>query len=222
MTKSVIITAGGIGKRMGSSTPKQFMLIDDLPILMHTINQFYHYDNAIQIVVVLPENHLENWKALLQKYDFPICHDMTSGGSERFFSIKNGLKLVKGEIVAIHDGVRPFVSKKVIARCFETAEKDGAAIPVLPLKESLRHRIKQKSSAVNRSEYVSVQTPQCFTKEIIFEAYHQPFSNSFTDDASVVEANGQTITLVEGNDENIKITTPLDMKLAQILVKEWN
>ena len=218
MTESIIITAGGIGKRMGTKIPKQFIEIDGLPILMYTINKFYLYNTSIEIIVVLPAAHIEYWQQLIEKHNFKIVHTIVEGGKERFYSIKNGLKHVTGEIIGIHDGVRPFVSNEVIKNLFETAKLKKAVIPVIDIKESIRELHDEDSIAVDRSNYKIVQTPQCFTKAIIQNAYLQDFSPKFTDDASVVESTGQSITLIKGNDENIKLTTPLDLKLAEILI----
>jgi len=217
MTKSIIITAGGIGKRMGSDIPKQFIEINGLPILMHTIIQFYDYNPNIEIIIVLPKEHIVFWNELIEKYKFPISHKIISGGRERFYSIQNGLKEVSGALIGIHDGVRPFVSIDVIKRVFQSAQIYGSAIPVIDLKESIRKVDDSESKSVNRDLFKIVQTPQCFTSEIIKKAYLQEFTDEFTDDSSVVEKMGYQIYLVKGNDENIKITTPIDLKLAEIL-----
>lgn len=220
MQKSVIIVAGGCGKRMGTETPKQFLLLKSKPILMHTIACFYAFDSAIEIVVVLPKEHISVWQQLCVEHNFNIKHQITEGGSERFYSVKNGLEKINNNgIVAIHDGVRPFVSKETIARCFKKAEETGAAIPVMPVVESLRKVDGERSKSVNRSEYVSVQTPQCFNIELIKSAYQQDFLNTFTDDASLVEKFGHQVSLINGNIENIKITSPQDLILAEYLLK---
>jgi 2-C-methyl-D-erythritol 4-phosphate cytidylyltransferase len=219
MQKSVIIVAGGSGKRMGTETPKQFLLLKSKPILMHTIARFYEFDTSIEIVVVLPKKHISTWRQLCTHHNFDIKHIIVEGGSERFYSVKNGLDVINHTgIVAIHDGVRPLVSKETIIRCFNKAEVTGAAIPVMPVVESLRRLDGEKSFSVNRSEYVTVQTPQCFNIELIKKAYQQNFSTTFTDDASVVEKLGPSVSLVEGNIENIKITTPQDLILAENLI----
>lgn len=219
MQKSVIIVAGGSGKRMGTETPKQFLLLKSKPILMHTIACFYAFDSAIEILLVLPKEHISVWQQLCVEHNFNIKHQITEGGSERFYSVKNGLEKINNNgIVAIHDGVRPLVSKETIARCFKKADEIGAAIPVMPVVESLRKVDGESSKSVNRSEYVSVQTPQCFNIELIKSAYQQDFSNTFTDDASVVEKFGHQVSLVNGNIENIKITSPQDLILAEYLL----
>lgn len=217
MTESIIITAGGIGKRMGSEIPKQFIEINGLPILIHTINQFYNYNSAIQIILVLPDSHIDYWNKLIKNHNFKIKHTLVKGGAERFHSIQNGLKFANGDVIGIHDGVRPFVSQKVIKILFEAAKSKKAVIPVVDVKESLRQIKTDGTKAVERSDYKIVQTPQCFTKEVIQKAYLQKFSTSFTDDASVVESAGFEIFTIQGNDENIKITTPIDLILAKVL-----
>ncbi len=217
MTKSIIITAGGIGKRMGSDIPKQFIEVNGLPILMHTITKFFNFDSGIEIIIVLPKNHIVYWNELVVRFEFTIQHTIVEGGEERFYSIKNGLRETNGELIGVHDGVRPFVSLDVIKSVFDSAELNKAAIPVIELKESIRRGGDAESESVDRSHYKIVQTPQCFTSEVIKNAYLQDFSNAFTDDASVVEKKGTKIHLVKGNDENIKITTPMDLKLATIL-----
>jgi 2-C-methyl-D-erythritol 4-phosphate cytidylyltransferase len=219
MTKTIIITAGGIGKRMGSDIPKQFIELNGLPILMHTINQFYEFDKKIEIIVVLPKAHLNFWNDLILKFNFTITHKVVIGGDERYCSIKNGLKIASNQIIGVHDGVRPLVSQTVINEVYNSAEIHGAVIPVINLKESIREIGGSESKSVDRNLFKVVQTPQCFKSEIIKKAYLQEFSNQFTDDASVVEKNGHNIHLIKGNDENIKITIPIDLQLAKLLLK---
>ncbi|MFD1551364.1 2-C-methyl-D-erythritol 4-phosphate cytidylyltransferase [Putridiphycobacter roseus] len=214
MTKSIIITAGGKGLRMGSEIPKQFLTIGEQPILMATITQFYRFDPSMTIVIVLPKTHLEYWDSLVEKHQFEIDHQVVKGGETRFHSIQNGLEVVHSDLVGVHDGVRPFVSRKVIENTFKVAATSGAAIPVISLKDSIRKVSGLNSQAVNREDYQLVQTPQCFKTTIIKAAYANGYQASFTDDASVVEAAGHSIQLVEGNDENVKITTPNDLKMA--------
>jgi 2-C-methyl-D-erythritol 4-phosphate cytidylyltransferase len=218
LTRSVIITAGGIGKRMGTETPKQFLLLKGKPIIFHTIEKFYAVDPKIEIIVVLPDSYIPNWEILCQKFLFTYDHKVVAGGEERFYSIQNGLVEVSGDLIAVHDAVRPGVSEDVIRNCFIAAEKFGAAVPVLSITESLRKIESANSISVNREDFKIVQTPQCFQLEILQKAYRQHYSRLFTDDASVVEANGQAIHLVEGNRENIKITTPEDLKLAELFI----
>lgn len=217
MTKSIIITAGGIGKRMGATIPKQFIEVKGLPILMHTITKFFDFDNSIEIIIVLPKDHIDYWNELVIRFEFRIQHTIVEGGKERFYSIQNGLKYANGELIGIHDGVRPFVSQDVIQSIFDSARLNKAVIPVIDLKESIRRVTTVETESVDRDLFKIVQTPQCFTSDVIKSAYLQDYSNEFTDDASVVEKMGIQIHIVEGNDENIKITTPMDLKLATIL-----
>jgi 2-C-methyl-D-erythritol 4-phosphate cytidylyltransferase len=219
MKKYVIIVAGGAGRRMKSVVPKQFIALADKPILMRTIEKFYCYDNDIQIITVLPAEQIEFWETLCEKYKFDISHRVIAGGETRFYSVKNGLALVETpSLVAVHDGVRPLVSAETIARCFAAAERYGATIPVVNPVDSLRQIIDNKSVAVDRSRYRIVQTPQIFDAELLKNAYLQNFTETFTDDATVVESAGNAIHLVEGNRENIKITTETDLKIANTLI----
>jgi len=220
LKKQVIIVAGGKGKRMHAEIPKQFLNVSGKPILYHTLECFYNFSNEIEFILVLPEPYIDFWKSLSNKYDLNINHKVTVGGDSRYQSVKNGLKLVAdSSLVAIHDGVRPLVSKNTLKRVFEEAEKEGNAIPVLPLYESVRMIDGEESNPVDREKYRLVQTPQCFHSELIKRAYHQQYNDSFTDDATVVEALGVKINLVKGNSENIKITRPGDLKIAEALLK---
>lgn len=267
-----IILGGGKGLRMGSDVPKQFIEIGGLPILMRTILRFREYGD-VNIILVLPKDQQYYWQHLCQVHHFTEDYQIADGGSERFFSIKNALALIPDNaqgVVAVHDGVRPFPSVEVIARCFETARQTGTAVPVIPVVETLRiiethpqplpkgggldvnspeitatnqnpspregHRVGFSSFTVPRSEYRLVQTPQAFDIQLHKAAYRQPFNDGFTDDASVVEAYWNalqtgnqnpspqeghrvgSISLVEGNRENIKITTPFDLIVAEALV----
>lgn len=218
MKQSVIITAGGIGKRMGSELPKQYIPIKGFPILMHTIRKFREYNSGIQIVVSLPRDYMQMWKDLCEKYNFDIQHEITEGGKERYHSIKNALRSVTGEVVMIHDAVRPFVSIQTIINVVEKARTHNAAIPVLPIKDTLRKGTKVNSKHQDRSEFWSVQTPQAFKLELIQKAYQIPYSNAVTDDASLVEAMGMQVSLTDGNEENLKITTPFDLVLAEFIL----
>ncbi|OFY87711.1 MAG: 2-C-methyl-D-erythritol 4-phosphate cytidylyltransferase [Bacteroidetes bacterium RIFCSPLOWO2_12_FULL_31_6] len=220
MHKYAIIVAGGKGERMGTEVPKQFLELAGKPILMHTIEKFFKTFPIVEIIVALPENQFDFWKELCCKYKFTsIPHQLVKGGETRFHSVKNALELVKQKsIVAIHDGVRPLVNAKTIKTCFNEAEKKGNAIPVVPVVESLRYVNNEQNEAVKRSSFRLVQTPQCFGSENILKAYQQQFDASFTDDASVVERLGEKIHLVAGNTENIKITSPIDIALAEVLI----
>lgn len=216
-----VIVAGGSGMRMGSEIPKQFILLNGLPILMHTISLFKRYNSDIQIIVVLPDAQISYWKDLCEKYQFNIQHQIEIGGETRFHSVQNGLELVTSpSLVAIHDGVRPFVSFDALDRLFEIALKNDNAIPVVDVVESIRKIEKNNSIMVNRSDYRLVQTPQVFDADLILKAYEQSFNQEFTDDASVVEKMGVKINLVEGNRENIKITTPFDLIIGEALQKK--
>ena len=218
MKRYVIIVAGGKGLRMGGDIPKQFVEIKGLPVLMHTINRFHSFDSSIDIIVALPVDQQDYWKELCSKYKFEIQHTIVDGGDTRFHSVKNGLDQVSGEgVVAVHDGVRPFVSDEVLERCFSMAQEKEAVVPVIDVFETIRHIADGMSNTVPRDEYKLVQTPQVFLISLLKKAYSQPYVPSFTDDASVVEAMGYKVTLVEGNRENIKLTTPFDLKLAELL-----
>ena len=220
MKKFVIIVAGGSGSRMGTEIPKQFLELNGKPVLMHTIRIFHEFDPASEIILVLPPNQQQFWKALCLKYSFDLAHQVVSGGPTRFHSVKNGLaKIDESGIVFIHDGVRPLVSAETLKRCLETAREKGNAIPVLPVHESLRKSEGETTVSVDRSLYFSVQTPQTFRTEQILEAFKQDFDPAFTDDASVAEKAGFSIQLVEGNRENIKITTPTDLIIAEAFLK---
>lgn len=219
MKHTVIITAGGIGKRMGGEIPKQFLLLAGKPVLMHTIERFYQFDKHAQIILTLPNEWKDYWEELCDNLDFSISHEIIDGGKERFHSIKNALQIAHGEMIAVHDGVRPLVHISTIEKCFQTAKIKGNAIPVVEVKESLRKIENHHSTALVRSEYRLVQTPQVFSAEILKKAYNQSFHAAITDDASLVEALGIQIHLVEGNDINIKITTPVDLQLAELLLK---
>jgi 2-C-methyl-D-erythritol 4-phosphate cytidylyltransferase len=217
--KHVIIVAGGKGLRMGGEIPKQFLPIGGKPVLMRTIEAFYAYDASIHVILVLPVSQQSYWKELCSVYAFDLPHDIANGGETRFHSVKNGLALVEGEgTVGVHDGVRPFVSQEVIARCYSEAESKNAVIPVIDVVETVRRLNGEDSVTVPRDQYKLVQTPQVFDVALLQKAYNQEFTDMFTDDASVVEALGERVHLVEGNRENIKLTTPFDLKLAEMLI----
>ena len=204
---------------MGGDIPKQFLPVCGKPVLMRTIEAFYTYDNQIHVILVLPVGQQEYWRELCQTYNFNLPHEVADGGDTRFHSVSNGLALVDGEgLVGIHDGVRPFVSQEVIARCFAEAEQKKAVIPVIGVVETVRCLEGEDSVTVPRDKYKLVQTPQVFDVALLKQAYHQDYADMFTDDASVVEALGEKVYLVEGNRENIKLTTPFDLKLAEMLV----
>lgn len=219
--RGVIIVAGGSGKRMQSALPKQFMMLGSLPVVAHTINTFSEALPGAEIVVVLPEEYIPLWRNLAARFDVAV-HRCIAGGKERFHSVKNGLDALSSEVefVAVHDGVRALATKKMILRVQLAAEETGAAIPVTEVVDSYRRVDGTESYIVPRSELRIVQTPQTFSASLLRRAYEQPFSESFTDDASVVEALGAKITLVEGERRNIKLTTPEDMLIAERLLEE--
>lgn len=218
--KYALIVAGGKGLRMGSDIPKQFLPIGGKPVLMRTLEAFYAYDSDVKIILVLPHSQQEYWKQLCGEYQFQIPHTLVDGGETRFHSVKNGLAMVHGSgLVAVHDGVRPFVSKEVLTRCYDLAKEHLAVVPVVGVVETVRHLQDSGSVTVPRDEYRLVQTPQVFDAKLLREAYHQSYTTVFTDDASVVEAFGAKVFLTEGNRENIKITTPFDLKIATVLVE---
>ena len=201
---------------MGCSMPKQFLEINNKPILLHTVQKMHQSLDDSEIILVLPKAEFKNWENICQKHKFNISHKLVEGGNTRFESVKNGLKKIKeSSVIAIHDGVRPLVNKNVVKQCMLIAKDKGSAVPVIKVDDSLRKKTLNGSISVNRNEFLIVQTPQCFKSEIILKAYQQNFNNKFTDDASVVEDLGLEIQLVKGNKENIKITTPEDLKKAK-------
>ena len=227
MTDYVIIVAGGKGLRMGSDIPKQFLPVGGRPVLMRTIERFREFSADLQIILVLPKAQQDYWRQLCQEYHFPLpqqgedrggSYQLADGGETRFHSVQHGLALIPDDaqgVVGVHDGVRPFPSVEVIARCYETARTQMAVVPVVPVVETLRH---VAEGTKPRGDYRLVQTPQTFDIQLLKAANRQPYCEDFTDDASVVEAYGHPITLVEGNRENIKITTPYDLRIAEVLI----
>ena len=217
----VIIVAGGKGLRMGSDIPKQFLPIGGKPVLMRTLERFREYSKELNIILVLPEAQQDYWQELCKKYNFEVEYQLANGGQTRFHSVQNGLALVPDDaegVVGVHDGVRPFPAVEVIRNCYEAARTAKAVIPVIPVVETVRHLEGEESVTVPRGDYRLVQTPQTFDIQLLKAANRQPYNDGFTDDASVVESYGHAITLVEGNRENIKITTPYDMKIAEVLI----
>lgn len=247
MNEYVIIVAGGKGLRMGSDIPKQFLPIGGKPVLMRTLERFRAYSEAMQIILVLPEAQQDYWRQLCEQYHFEVKYLLANGGETRFHSVQNGLALIPDDaqgVVGVHDGVRPFPSIEVIRNCYETARTAKAVIPVIPVVETVRHLEGEGSVTVPRGDYRLVQTPQTFDIQLLKAAYkraqnqvcldsaereqarpkvkaanRQPYNDGFTDDASVVESYGHQITLAEGNRENIKITTPYDIIVAEALCK---
>lgn len=217
----IIIVAGGKGLRMGSDIPKQFLPIGGKPVLMRTLERFRQYSPTLQIILVLPKAQQDYWQKLCKEYAFDIDYQLADGGETRFHSVQNGLAKIPDNaqgVVGVHDGVRPFPSIDVIRNCYETAREKKAVIPVIPIVETVRHLKGDTSVTVPRNDYRLVQTPQTFDIQLLKAANRQPYNEGFTDDASVVEAFGFDITLVEGNRENIKITTPYDLKIAEVLI----
>ncbi len=220
MMQYVLIVAGGKGLRMNNELPKQFVTLNGKPILMYTLEAFYTYNPDIRIILVLPSAQKDYWSRLCKELHFLLPHVIVDGGESRFHSVKNGLAMVQEPgLVAVHDGVRPFVSQTVISHCFEMAQQKRAVIPVLDSIDTLRQLVDEGSVTVDRNVYKTVQTPQVFESELLQEAYCQEYKTSFTDDASVVEAMGVPVFLVPGNRENIKITTPFDLKIATALLE---
>lgn len=218
LKKTAIITAGGIGKRMNSDVPKQFLLLGDTPILMHTIQRFYNFDSSIEILVTLPKEWWSYWNELCEEHRFKIKVHLIEGGKERYHSVQKAVQIAKGKLIAVHDGVRPLVSAETIQHTFEMAAEKGSGVPVVNLKESIRMYTEKDNKAVDRSDYVLVHTPQCFRSDWLKEAYEQSYSDVFTDDASVVEEYGKSIHLSKSNEENIKITSPNDLRIAEIFL----
>lgn len=218
MKRFAVIVAGGSGQRMESSIPKQFLAIKNEIVLMKSIKAFYDYDPSIELIVALPGNQITFWRALCEEHNFKINHTIVEGGQTRYHSVKNAIDKINGDgIVAIHDGVRPLVSQTTIDQVFEIASINGNAIPYIDLEDSIRFVDSENNNPVDRNKYKLIQTPQTFDCRLIRKAYEQSWDESFTDDASVVEKLGTKINLVPGNKENIKITTQIDLLIAEAL-----
>lgn len=215
---SIVIVAGGKGLRMGSDIPKQFLLLKNKPVLMHTIQRFNAWDHQCEIILVLPADQHEYWKNLCLQHQFDIPVTVTNGGATRFHSVQNGIEKANGSLIGIHDGVRPLVSNQTIDNCFAGAALKGNAIPCLGINDSLRKKEGDTNFMVDRSQFFQIQTPQVFQADLITSAFTQDFSEEFTDDASVIEKAGHQVFLVDGNEENIKITRPTDLKIAEIFI----
>lgn len=216
----LIIVAGGKGQRMRAAVPKQFLLLAGRPMIFHTIDRFLEYDPDMELIIVLPQDSIESWQQLCDKYGFRHDHNIIAGGQERFNSVKNGLSLIRQEsLVAVHDAVRPRVSIETIDRCFSKAEKKGNAVPFIRPDESVRLISDSGgNSYTDRRKVALIQTPQVFRSDILLTAYARVYDPAFTDDASVVEAAGHKINLVEGNRENIKITSSEDLEITNAIL----
>ncbi|WP_456458709.1 2-C-methyl-D-erythritol 4-phosphate cytidylyltransferase [Reichenbachiella sp.] len=220
MKNYAVIVAGGSGSRMQASQPKQFLELDGKPILMHTLEAFANCRLDMHIILVLPADHIDTWQKLVSLLQFKTAHQITLGGTTRFDSVQNGLNEIKGNgIVAIHDGARPLVSSDIIHRTVDQAKKSGNGIAAVQVKDSIRQIKDGQSQAVDRNQFYSVQTPQTFDVDLIKKAFNQSQSNQFTDDASVIEAFGEKVNLVEGSYDNLKITTPEDLIIADSILK---
>lgn len=218
-TTGVIIVAGGTGTRMGSKIPKQFLMIRDKEVLVHTLEKFLASLAGIEIVIVLPQEHLMLWGSIAARHGLQGTHRVCAGGENRFMSVKNGLAaLGPCDVIAVHDGVRPLLSEEMIKRCVDTAEKHGAAVPVVEPADSFRMIADGYPDIVDRTALRAVQTPQVFRGDIIRKAYDTDYSPRFTDDASVVEHSGVRLTFCEGEYRNIKITRPEDMLFAEAVI----
>jgi len=216
MQKVALIVAGGKGERMNADIPKQFLLLNGTPILMHTLKQFSHFE---EIVLVLPPSQFKYWQELCNTYNFRQQHTLVAGGITRFHSVKNGLdRIADNTIVAIHDGVRPLISTALIDILVAETKSGIGVIPIVPVKDSIRKVEGENSVHVDRSNLFKVQTPQCFLSADIKKAYTQDFSDTFTDDASVFEANSGKINTLLGEEKNLKITTKEDLNIASILI----
>ena len=221
MERFVIVVAGGSGQRMETSVPKQFLLLNGRPMLMHTLHSFFQAMEEIQILLVLPAAHISYWKELCSQYAFTLPHQIIEGGESRGESVKNGLDMISAEsgLVAVHDGVRPLVDAELILRVFSQAERKGNAIPCVPVSDSLRQLTAEGSKPLCRADMLAVQTPQCFRLEMLRKAYNQQNFMNFTDDAQLVEAQGERVYLSKGSFENLKVTTAVDLLIAEAIAK---
>jgi 2-C-methyl-D-erythritol 4-phosphate cytidylyltransferase len=218
----IIIVAGGSGKRMGTTLPKQFLPVGGRPILMRTMERFAESGEPLKMILVLPKDDQVYWNELCSKYDFRVDYTVVDGGATRFESSRNGIAAIPDDeqgVCGIHDGVRPLVPCDVIRSVYDAAREEFAAIPVVGVTSTLRYvDANGGGHNVNRADYREVQTPQAFDISLLKRAFRQPYQDGFTDEASVVEALGCTVSMVEGSTENIKITTPLDLKIAEAII----
>lgn len=221
INRYAIIVAGGTGKRMNQKIPKQFHLINNFPVLFYSIRAFKSALKNIHIIVVLPKKFHDTWKKLSLKYKLEMDYEIVHGGNSRFESVKNGLKKVgQNGFVAIHDAARPVITKSFIKKVFSFAEKYDNAVPCIPVNESLKRIENGKNKSIDRRKYMLVQTPQCFSVSMLKKAYKQKYSDLFTDDSSIVENMGVEILLIKGEQKNIKITYPSDIKYAEMLINK--
>ncbi|MFY7965176.1 MAG: 2-C-methyl-D-erythritol 4-phosphate cytidylyltransferase [Chitinophagaceae bacterium] len=222
MKKIAVIVAGGSGQRMGTETPKQFLLLNNMPVLWHTINSFLNAYSDLKCIVVLPKAHIIKGEEIKQLFVNDIARiNIVIGGETRFHSVQNGLKLVEeNSVVFVHDGVRCLVNESLIKRCYNQCIEKGSAIPAVAATDSIRILENTSHKVVDRNNVMIIQTPQTFQSDILLEAFNQPYNNRFTDEATVVEATGKQVYLCEGDYNNIKITRPLDLLLAERLMTE--
>lgn len=219
MKKYAVIVAGGKGSRIGAEVPKQFLPLAGHPVLWHTLETFLDAFSDLTIVLVAPEVFAEKSRILIQQTSDPNRIHITMGGSTRFHSVQNGLQLIREpSVVFVHDGVRCLVSRDLIHRCYEQTLEKGSAIPVVSVSDTVRIRDGEKTKVIDRNKLLAVQTPQTFRSEIILPAFQQPYHAAFTDEATVVEAGGQEVFMIEGERENIKITMPVDLEIAELFL----
>ena len=217
-TNNIIFTAGGSGKRMNTDIPKQFIPVSDKPMLMWAMEAFEMFDSSMNKIIVLPAERITLWESLCKEFNFNLNHQIVEGGATRFESVRNGISHIDDDgLTGIHDGVRPFPSIETIRNAYSTAIKYGAAIPYIDSKDTLRYIHGDGSQIIDRSNIKRIQTPQVFSTEIIKKAYQQDYRKEFTDDASVVEALGHNVHLFQGNEENLKVTTKMDLRIAIML-----
>lgn len=220
--KFVVIVAGGIGKRMESGLPKQFIKLADQPVMLHTLRVFHEFDRKLKIIIVLHSDYFDMWNSICEKYSCSIPHEVIKGGETRFDSVKNGLEVINNDngLVAIHDAVRPLVSIDTISRCFDSAKKFGNALPAISTNESVRIAVEEGNKPIKRKNIYLVQTPQVFSVARIKKAYRQKYKPDFTDDATVFETLGEKINIVKGDVLNIKLTTSIDLEFAETVLKQ--
>jgi 2-C-methyl-D-erythritol 4-phosphate cytidylyltransferase len=219
MEKIAIIVAGGTGTRMGDKTPKQFIEINNKPVVIYSFEAFYHYDKSVKFILALHSDYFSLWEKIIRKYPHYKNIEIVKGGKTRFNSVQNAVRIIREEaLVAVHDAVRPLVSIDTITRCYETARIKGCAVPCMEVSESLRELIPSGSKPVDRNKIRIIQTPQVFRSDILINAYRQRYSAKYTDDSTAVENAGYKITLTKGNRYNIKITTKEDLIFAETLL----